>query len=116
MQGEDTATALESDDDAAMDDVALTIYAVLDLSTRHLSASLLSNLNEREHVIAHRMRYGYLLWVPLTEEECAGRDKAPEPVRDIWRLAQENGCRYVLLDADGPVVDGPGGLPTYWHK
>lgn len=79
------------------------IRTFLDLSTGHLREETCRRLGDYEGVIAHNLRYGWLLFVPDTAD---GRDTSdwPDELTTIVRLAQSCGCAYVLLDADGPHV------------
>lgn len=93
----------------------MTVYGLLDLSTGHLPEDLGQDLTGHAGVVAYDLPYGWLLAVPPDLDdhiaEYAGTpDAVPDPIVGIWRLAGRHGCRYVLLDQDGPVEPE---LPTY---
>jgi hypothetical protein len=88
-----------------------TIFRMLDASTGHLPADVRENLNGYEGVIATERKYGWLLWVPEdTQERVEEYPDTPASVAALWRVANDNDCQYVLLDADADEVDG---LPMY---
>jgi len=91
-----------------------TIYSVLDLSTAHLPEELRDDLNAEPGVIAHKLTYGWLMWVPTDPVEHAAEtiDPMPAQVLAVQRYAHSLGCQYVLFDRDADVSAE---LPT-WHQ
>lgn len=85
----------------------MKIFKMLDLSTAHLPAELCSNglLNDVPGVLVIMDgRYGYLVYVPVTNDLWDDRERCPEPVARILRYARDHDCDYIYLDADGEVV------------
>lgn len=88
----------------------------LDLSTAHLPAQMLAEL-DREGVdtvralgdaaIAYRTTYGALMWVPNDPDAAAAEADTPPDaiVLGIQKLARSLDCDYVLFDADASKVD-----------
>ncbi|MEJ3741791.1 hypothetical protein WEI85_00615 [Actinomycetes bacterium KLBMP 9797] len=89
-----------------------TILSVLDLSTAHLPEEVCDDLSGEPGVIAHRVTYGWLMWVPADPDAFAAEtiDPMPEEVLAIQRYARRLGCQYVLFDRDAEQVDE---LPTW---
>lgn len=93
--------------------MSLPIIQVLDCSTAHVTPETARRMDADEDVgfTYYGLEHGWLVYVP-PEEYMEGVTKEDRP-DDLWRLvilARENGCSYVLLDADAPYIDE---LPTY---
>lgn len=83
-----------------------TIRKLLDLSTSHLPPHLADQLASIAGVIAYRLEYGWLLWVPNDPDDSAQGcdDGPPAEVLAVQRYARGHGCDYVLFDADADTV------------
>jgi len=89
------------------------IHQYLDASTAHLPPDLLEGIDTVENLIVRKFQYGWWLWVPDdVAEQLADYEGIPDAIVALWRFARAHECDWVLLDADGPEVDG---LPTYDH-
>jgi hypothetical protein len=88
------------------------IRTLLELSTAHLPEHLGSHrLSCEDGVTAHRLPYGWLMWIPADPPaHAAGHPGLPPEVLTIQRYARARGCDYVLLDAGADTLAG---LPTW---
>lgn len=90
------------------------IRGMLDLSIRHLPERLRDRLDSTS-VVAYRMTYGWLMWLPDEPGEHSRHTEGTEDavsgeVLAVQRYARSLGCDYVLFDGDGPVDEN---LPTF---
>jgi hypothetical protein len=81
-----------------------TIRKLLDLSTGHLRPHLADQLASTAGVIAYRLEYGWLMWVP-NDSAHACDERRPAEVLAIQRYARSHDCDYVLFDADADTVE-----------
>lgn len=91
------------------------IQPMLDLSTEHVPPDQCARLSYMDGVIAYELaEYGYLIWVPPTDEDAETRDwrrsVVPEEVQRMIDYADSLGCEWIKLDRDGTVDPA---LPTY---
>jgi hypothetical protein len=84
---------------------ALNLFSVLDLSTAHLRQETCDRLNSYEGVIAHRMEYGWLMYVSHEIEDDVNEDEWPSELTPIVKLARDNDCAYILFDRDADTTD-----------
>ncbi|MEV6403996.1 hypothetical protein AB0M58_13760 [Streptomyces bobili] len=61
-------------------------------------------------MLAYKTKYGWLMYAPESSGALAGEGDWPEELLPIIKLARDNGCAYVLFDADAPEIDQ---LPTF---
>jgi len=90
--------------------VKSAIRKMLELSTAHISPEANQWLSEDEHgelIVYDKHIYGYWILVPETGTELTD---VPKEVRDIIQIAVNEGCSWIMLDGDAPIVDG---LPTF---
>lgn len=85
------------------------------LSTAHIRCATGEVLTEwaRSEPAAHPLLVAstHHGWFLGTHPLPAGQEgDLPEELPDILKLGRDHGCRYILLDSDGPVDDG---LPTF---
>ncbi len=90
------------------------IRKMLVLSTAHVPVNLREEAEFDEDTagwgaapIVTVLKHGFLLWVPDDPQESsdAMEEATHTIVLDIQLKARGMGCDYVMLDADGPVVD-----------
>ena len=88
------------------------IRNLLDLSTAHLPEDIADTLDRVPGVTAHSTTYGWLLWVPDEPDHHVTEtgEAICDVVLTIWRYARHLDCDFVLLDADGEVIDA---LPSW---
>lgn len=84
------------------------IMKVLVLSTAHLTLNVSRMLELGESgpnldVSWDPVTYGFLVVVPPGQDGCA-RLRIPRCIRDAIKLAQDQKCRRILFDCDGPFV------------
>lgn len=84
---------------------ALALLTVLDLSTTHLRQETCDRLNSYQGVIAHKMEYGWLMYVPAEPDDDVDKDRWPTELPPIVALARDNGCTYVLFDRNAGTTD-----------
>lgn len=96
----------------------IEIEKMLVLSTGHLTkvtAALLNDAAEEDPPFctlewgpAFARDEGWLFYVPpITENgEPDDPEGAPEDLTRVFMLAREHGCMWVMLDCDGPQVEG----------
>ena len=93
----------------------LEIEKMLVMSTWHLReevAEMLPDTHEDEPSTVEQAHWwpsftraeGWMFYVPPNREDMRYID-APEELKTIIALARANGCTWVMLDRDGPVVD-----------
>jgi hypothetical protein len=90
--------------------VTPTVRTFLDLSTGHLREETCRQLGDYEGVIAHEMEYGWLMYVPVPDDDAGDQSDWPEELLPIMRLAHTVGCAYILFDADAPHTEN---LPIF---
>ena len=92
----------------------LEIQNILVVSTRHIpehDAKLLEKESTTLSTI-HNTEYGFLIWLPWSSDKltikarCTELEKQglSETLSRLVMLAYENGCSYLNLDCDGPVL------------
>lgn len=87
------------------------IRKLLDLSSKHLPPELgMDGLNTHPGVLAYRITYGWLVWVPNDPGDSPLSEPPPAALLNVQRYARHHGCDYILFDADGDTIDG---LPTW---
>lgn len=89
------------------------------ISTSHIdkdTADLLDNcvdmlsegeLPEVPLTVIEKAGYGWIICVTGTEDMA---DELPKPLSDCLKYADNYGCAWLTIDADGPTMDD---LPTY---
>jgi len=95
--------------------VPLPIVKMMDLSTAHITKETDAYLQEQaladvgpESIVYAKGRWGYIVHI--------GEDTAslPDDLASLIKLCQSEGCSWLVLDADGPIVDD---LPTWdWEE
>ncbi len=90
----------------------LEISKILSVSTAHISKGTCGFLCWLPHEIdAVIYKKGYYGWFILT----CDLDEQSNIPNDLWKLmkfSEANGCDWLNIDVDGPIVDG---LETYSH-
>ena len=76
----------------------LEISKVLTASTAHITPMMMATNPDLVHA---QFESGWILYVPEDIEE-----DRQEPLRKLLSLAKEQGCQRILLDCDGPFIDG----------
>lgn len=87
----------------------------LDLSANHLPNHVFEDLNSYTGVVAHKLEYGWFLYVPENVDEhamnCSDESEPiPPEVLAIQRFARSLDCDYVMLDRDALTIAE---LPTW---
>jgi hypothetical protein len=94
------------------------IRQMLVLSTSHLPEQYgsvfrgVNPLGSADGVIAHKLTYGFLMWVPDDPVESSGAmtEEVPPEILAVQIYARSLRCDYVMFDSDGDTVDD---LPTW---
>lgn len=92
----------------------LEISKMLTISTKHITTEanegiLYAYYDNDEYVstlVYSKDGYGWFIYI----DEDFEKKTNPECLKNCMRFARENGCNWLCLDSDGPVVNG---LPVY---
>lgn len=76
----------------------LEISKVLTASTAHITPMMMAT---NPDLVQAQFESGWILYVPENIEE-----DRQDPLRKLLSLAKEQGCQWILLDCDGPIIDG----------
>ena len=96
--------------------MGLEISKVLCANTAHISQQTADELIWNRHTFSHPIypkenncgeSYGWFVLTCDLEDE---QYNIPDDLWEAMKFAEENGCDWLNLDADGPIVDG---LKTY---
>lgn len=86
--------------------IAATVRPVLDCSTLHVCEATRALLADEPERWTMHGPYGVLVHVPNAGDEGDEERGHPEDLRAVIDRARALGCHFVMLDADGPMVDG----------
>lgn len=75
----------------------LEITRMLTASTAHVTPMMMATNPDLVHT---QFESGWILYIPEKVEE-----DRQEPLRKLLSLAKEQGCQWILLDSDGPLID-----------
>ncbi|MBT8225646.1 MAG: hypothetical protein HKP61_15585 [Dactylosporangium sp.] len=82
-----------------------TIHDLLELSTAHLPPQLAGQLSSIPGIHACATIYGWLMWIPDTDDDAFPDQDGREVLVAIQRYAQRLGCACVLFDRDAEIID-----------
>jgi len=89
----------------------LPILKLLDLSTAHIRQETDVYLREQllmesfADLIVYEKGAGYFVWVPKLIPEFEVPTSVPDELKDLLRMAAEKDCSWLVLEADGPILD-----------
>lgn len=85
---------------------AATVRPVLDCSTLHVCEATRALLADEPERWTMAGPYGVLVHVPNAGDEGDEDRGHPDDLRAVVERARALGCHFVMLDADGPMVEG----------
>lgn len=87
----------------------MSVLAMLDVSSKHVSKEWLESYNENDQYYFGRTKYGLIVWAPVWWDE-KNVDFEHKMLFPLFKLAAENGCSYINIDVDGHIYNE---LPQY---
>lgn len=93
----------------------LETHQILTVSTKHITLDENNELNiaARDSSGVMAGSYGFLVFVPSKPppyDVTPVKGPPSEGFKACLQLARDNGCDYLMLDSDGPVIEG---IPEY---
>lgn len=84
------------------------IAKIMTISTAHIKSDTILRSHNSNVTIFSKGMYGWFVYVPEYDiRECG---TCPNELLDVLDYAREEGCTWLLLDSDGPIINE---LPTY---
>lgn len=84
------------------------IAKIMTISTAHIKSDTILRSHNSNVIMFSKGMYGWFVYVP--EYNIREYGTYPNELLDVLDYAREEGCTWLLLDLDGPIINE---LPTY---
>lgn len=92
------------------------IVAMLNVSDSHITDEAKQWMDQddcNDLKFFEKSIFGWFIMVPKDLRSVGGLKNIPESLRRVVNHAARLGCSWIMLDCDGPIIEG---LPTYGER